>query len=63
MTRKDFQELATILGETKAELELGLLPKILVFENLQDEIISFCKRSNSNFDTARFIEAIEKAAK
>jgi len=63
MTRKDFRELATILGETKAELDLGLLPKDIVFENLQDEIISFCKRSNPNFDSGRFVEAVAKAAK
>ena len=63
MTRKDFQQLAQILGETKADIEDGLLPKGIIYENLQDEIIAFCKRSNPNFDSGRFIEAIAKAVK
>lgn len=63
MTRKEFRELAEILGQTKRDLEDGILPKSIIFEDLQDDIASLCKRSNANFDRARFVEAIEKAAK
>jgi hypothetical protein len=63
MTRKDFQALAEILAQTKCEMEDGFLPKGIIYENLQDEVIAFCKRSNPNFDKGRFVEAVEAATK
>jgi len=63
MTRKDFQELAEILAMTRTELQDETISNKVIFENLRDDIIAFCKRSNPNFDRTRFVEAIEKAAK
>jgi hypothetical protein len=63
MTRKDFQALADILGRAKKEMEGDILQKDLIYDNLQFELIAFCARRNENFDRARFVAAIEKAAK
>jgi len=53
MSRKHFQDLAETLAG--AGLDQQSMDRLL------PEIIRFCKRQNSNFDSGRFIEAVEKA--
>ena len=59
MTKKDFKQLAEILGRAKKK-ELGGEIK---FQDLEEDLINFCKSQNSLFNENRFKQAIEQEVK
>ena len=56
MTRKDYEALASIIRMTTVNMS-GM--KVLGRNDFVLELCSFLKRDNSNFDTDRFLEAVE----
>lgn len=52
MTRKDFVALAEILSQDVAPYLIRAQ-----YEDVVEEFIVFCRRSNSNFDASRFRSA------
>ena len=53
MTKKDFKQLAEILGRAKKQ----------EFKGIEEDLINFCKSQNSLFDESRFKQAIEQEVK
>ena len=56
MTRKDYEALASIISMTTVNMS-GM--KVLGRNDFVLELCAFLKRDNSNFDTDRFLEAVE----
>ena len=61
MTRKDYEALASIIRMTTvagAVQDMGGM-KVLGRNDFVLELCAYLKRDNSNFDTDRFLEAVE----
>jgi len=53
MTKKDFKELATMIGESKAQGD---------YEGLIEDLIRFCHGQNGRFDECRFRDWVDRIA-
>jgi len=60
LSRKHFQDLANILAQSRPLETRVSDPEYFLWNQLRNELASFCVRHNPRFDRQRFFDATEK---